>query len=63
MTRNQFARIVEMKTKVISMGTFASATAYAFYIQGRLNVVNVVMMGLATLFVDMGTTGFNTFFD
>lgn len=63
MTRNQFARIVEMKTKVISMGTFASATAYAFYIQGRLDLKNTIFMGLATLFVDMGTTGFNTFFD
>jgi len=63
MTRNQFARIVEMKTKVISMGTFASATAYAYYIQGRLDIKNTIFMGLATLFVDMGTTGFNTFFD
>lgn len=63
MTRYQFARIVEMKTKVISMGTFFSATAYALYINGKLNITNTIIMALATLFVDMGTTGFNTFFD
>lgn len=63
MTRHQFARIVEMKTKVISMGTFFSATAYALFIHSSLSIKNVLLMGLATLFVDMGTTGFNTFYD
>jgi 1,4-dihydroxy-2-naphthoate octaprenyltransferase len=63
MTRQQFARIVVLRTKIISMGTFASATGYALYVNNRLDVANVIIMGLATLFVDMGTTGFNTFFD
>ena len=52
-----------LRTKIISMGTFACATGYALYVNNRLDVANVIIMGLATLFVDMGTTGFNTFFD
>lgn len=52
-----------MKTKVISMGTFASAIGYALYVNKTLDVGNAIIMGFATLFVDMGTTGFNTFFD
>lgn len=55
--------IVEMRTKIISMGTFFCASIYALSLQGSLNVANALVMGLATLLVDMGTTGFNTFFD
>lgn len=63
MNRTQFFHIVEMRTKIISMGTFVCASIYAFSLQGSLNIVNFMVMGFATLFVDMGTTGFNTFFD
>ncbi len=63
MTIQQFLHIVEMRTKVISMGTFLCASIYALSIQGSIKPVNALVMGLATLFVDMGTTGFNTFFD
>lgn len=45
------------------MGTFFSATAYALFVNKTLDVQTTILMGLATLFVDMGTTGFNTFFD
>lgn len=52
-----------MPTKVISMGTFASGTLFALYTTGALNPAIVLLMGFATLFIDMGTTGFNTYFD
>ncbi len=63
MTIKQFLRIVYMPTKVISMGTFFSGTLFALYTLGSLNPTIVILMGFATLFVDMGTTGFNTYFD
>jgi len=63
MTVQQFMHIVEMRTKIISMGTFFCASIYALSLQGSLNAANALVMGLATLLVDMGTTGFNTFFD
>ena len=55
--------IVEIRTKIISMGTFLCASIYALSVQGSLDILTFVVMGFATLFVDMGTTGFNTFFD
>lgn len=55
--------IVEMRTKIISMGTFLCASIYALSVRGSLNILTWLVMGLATLLVDMGTTGFNTFFD
>jgi len=63
MTYRQFLHIVEMRTKLISMGTVASATLYALSLQGKLPLVELLLMVVATLCVDMGTTGFNTFFD
>lgn len=63
MTFTQFLRIVEIRTKIISMGTFASGTLFALYAEGRLSIGIVFLMALATLCVDMGTTGFNSYFD
>lgn len=63
MSLKQFFSIVYMPTKVISMGTFLAGSLFALYTQGFLNPGIMVLMGLATLFVDMGTTGFNTYFD
>ena len=63
MNFTQFLRIVEIRTKIISMGTFASGTLFALYVEGRLSFSIVILMALATLFVDMGTTGFNSYFD
>ncbi|HAF86655.1 MAG TPA: prenyltransferase [Sphaerochaeta sp.] len=63
MNFTQFLRIVEIRTKVISMGTFASGTLFALYTQGTLSPGLVLLMAIATLFVDMGTTGFNSYFD
>ncbi|MBI9095383.1 MAG: prenyltransferase [Sphaerochaeta sp.] len=63
MNFTQFLRIVEIRTKIISMGTFASGTLFALYTQGTLSPGLVLLMAIATLFVDMGTTGFNSYFD
>lgn len=63
MSFKQFLRIVYLPTKVISMGTFAAGTLFALYTKGSLNFAIALLMGFATLFVDMGTTGFNTYFD
>lgn len=63
MTIVQFLHIVEIRTKLISMGTVASASLYALLLQGSLPIAKLVLMVVATLCVDMGTTGFNTFFD
>lgn len=63
MTRKQFLHIVEIRTKLISMGTVACAALYALLLQGSLPMPKLLLMIVATLCVDMGTTGFNTFFD
>ncbi len=63
MNVHQFLRIVEIRTKIISMGTFACGTLFALYTQGSLTFGILALMAFATLFVDMGTTGFNTYFD
>ena len=63
MTLTQFLRIVEIRTKIISMGTFASGTLFALYAEGSLSLPILFLMAFATLFVDMGTTGFNSYFD
>lgn len=63
MTLTQFLRIVEIRTKIISMGTFACGTLFALHTEGTISIPIVLLMGFATLFVDMGTTGFNSYFD
>lgn len=63
MTRTQFFKVVEIRTKIISMGTFSAGTLYAVYTTHTLRFWQFILMGLATLCVDMGTTGFNSYFD
>jgi len=63
MNFTQFLRIVEIRTKIISMGTFATGTMFALYTGGSLSLGILLLMAFATLFVDMGTTGFNSYFD
>jgi 1,4-dihydroxy-2-naphthoate octaprenyltransferase len=63
MTSTQFFRIVEMRTKIISMGTFFMASVYGYYLSGTVHWPIFFIMLFATLAVDMGTTGFNTYFD
>jgi 1,4-dihydroxy-2-naphthoate octaprenyltransferase len=63
MTLYQFARIVETRTKIVSVSAYLIGTLYAVYRTGSLDVATAVVMLLAVLAVDMGTTGFNSFFD
>ena len=45
------------------MGTFFAGTLYAFSTNQTLQLTQFFLMGFATLCIDMGTTGFNTYFD
>ncbi len=58
-----FARIVEIRTKIISLSAFLIGTLFAAYHAERLSWPLVLLMLAATLAVDMGTTGFNSYFD
>lgn len=63
MTITQFNRIVEIRTKIISMGTFLCGSTYAVAMTGIWSWDRFIVMAFAVLFVDMGTTGFNSYFD
>ncbi len=63
MTFKQFNRIIEIRTKIISMGTFLSGTIFSMMLTGELHVNRFFLMLVAVLCVDMGTTGFNSYFD
>lgn len=63
MTLYQFARIVEIRTKVVSVSAYLIGTLFAVYRTGSFDIAPGIIMFLAVLAVDMGTTGFNSFFD
>lgn len=63
MTLQQFNRIIEIRTKIISIGTFLSGTAYTLLLGNDFSYTRFFIMLLAVLCVDMGTTGFNSYFD
>jgi 1,4-dihydroxy-2-naphthoate octaprenyltransferase len=60
---SQFLRIVEIRTKVISVSGFAVGATYTVYRYGPVDPVVFAITLAAVLAVDMATTGFNTFFD
>lgn len=63
MTFRQFSGIVELRTKIVSMGTFALGLLYAAWRHGAVSPLKAALVGAAALAVDMGTTGFNSYFD
>jgi 1,4-dihydroxy-2-naphthoate octaprenyltransferase len=63
MTFRQLLGIVELRTKLVSASTFAAATAFSFRATGSLDLLGLALALPAVLFVDMGTTAFNSFFD
>lgn len=63
MTVQQFFRIVEIRTKVVSMSTFTIAVLYTLYATGDFSWLLFALMLAAVLMVDMGTTAFNIYFD
>lgn len=63
MTVRQFLSVVEIRTKVISVSTYALATLYTTSAGFRVSWVEASLLAVAVLCVDMGTTAFNTFYD
>jgi 1,4-dihydroxy-2-naphthoate octaprenyltransferase len=63
MTIREFFGVVELPTKIVSLSSFTLGTLFAAASVGRISPVRVVLMLLATLAVDMGTTAWNTYFD
>ncbi len=63
MTLTQFNRIIEIRTKIISMSSFLCGSVFAATAEGTWSWPLFFLMAAAVLFVDMGTTGFNSYFD
>ncbi len=62
MSLSQFLSIIEIRTKIVSVSSFALGTLFAALLV-PLDPLIAGVMALAVLAVDMGTTAFNTFFD
>lgn len=63
LTVSQFLSLVELRTKLVSVGTFTVGTLYAVYRTGEFSILVAGIMFAAVFFVDMATTAFNNFFD
>lgn len=63
MTWHTFLRIVEIRTKIVSVSTFTLALLSALWSLGSVPWHLAALLFVAVLAVDMGTTAFNTFFD
>ena len=63
MSWNTFLRIVEIRTKIVSVSTFVLALLSALWTFGTIPWHLAALLFVAVLSVDMGTTAFNTFFD
>jgi 1,4-dihydroxy-2-naphthoate polyprenyltransferase len=63
MNARQFSGIVELRTKIVSMSTFIISLLYVLWRQGQVSPLRAVLVCAAALAVDMGTTGFNSYFD
>ena len=63
-TFGDFLRIVDIRTKIVSVSSLLVGTAWALATAPELFSWSLfAMMAAATLLVDMGTTGFNSYFD
>ncbi len=63
MTFRQFSGIVELRTKIVSLSTFSVSLLYALWLAGSVSPGRAMLTLAAALAVDMGTTGFNSYFD
>ena len=63
MRPGDFLSLVEIRTKVISLSSFALGTLHAAWAQGAFSPLRGAVMMAATLAVDMGTTAWNSYFD
>lgn len=63
MTFKQFSGIVELRTKIVSVSTYLISLLYSLYSAGSVSPLLAGLVFLSALAVDMGTTGFNSYFD
>ncbi len=63
MSLRDFAAIVELRTKAVSVTSFCLGTLAAAWSEERFSWPVAALAFAAVLCVDMGTTAFNTFFD
>jgi 1,4-dihydroxy-2-naphthoate polyprenyltransferase len=63
MTFKQFSGIVELRTKIVSLSTFSLSLLYTLWLVGSVSPGRALLVLAAALAVDMGTTGFNSYFD
>ena len=63
MTFRQFLSIVEIRTKIISVSTYILASLYVILRRGTIDPLRALLMFIGMLLVDMGTTGFNSYYD
>jgi 1,4-dihydroxy-2-naphthoate octaprenyltransferase len=58
-----FLQIVDIRTKIVSLSSLAIGTAYAVAVTRSFSPGLFLAMLIATLLLDMGTTGFNSYYD
>ncbi|WP_211227885.1 prenyltransferase [Spirochaeta cellobiosiphila] len=54
---------MEIRTKIVSVSTLLISTLYILFSTTRLSPLKLLLMVIASLAIDMGTTAFNTYFD
>lgn len=63
LTFTDVLRIVQIRTKIVSVSSVMIGTVYAVYTTRQLSVQLFILLLLAAVFVDFGTAGFNSYFD
>lgn len=63
LTRNDVLRIVEIRTKIVSAASLAIGAAWAAGHAPHFSLGVLLLMVVASLLVDLGTTAFNSYFD
>ncbi len=63
LSRNDMLRIVEIRTKIVSAASLAIGAAWAAVHAPHFSIGVLLLMVMASLLVDLGTTAFNSYFD
>lgn len=63
MTARQLLSVIEIRTKVVSLGSFAMGSVWALWKTESLDWYATVLFGIAVFLIDAGTTAANTWFD
>lgn len=56
-------QLIDIRTKIVSVSSLLVGTAYAMHLTREFSPGLFLLMLVATLLVDMGTTGFNSYYD